>query len=57
MSEKERTILNKMAKLPEPLQDKFLYGLQVAAMTVETLKEVEHEPRKDGLPGHDGKPE
>lgn len=57
MSEKEKAILSKMAKLPEPLQDKFLDRLEGAAMAIDMMKEVEHEPRKDGLPGHDGKPE
>lgn len=46
MSEKEKAILNKMAKLPEPLQDKFLDRLEGAAMAIDMMKEVDHEPRE-----------
>lgn len=54
MSEKEKTILSKMAKLPEQLQDKFLDRLEGAAMAIDMMKEVEHEPRENGIPGHAG---
>ena len=54
MSEKDKTILSKMAKLPEPLQDKFLDRLEGAAMAIDMMKEVDHEPREERIPRHDG---
>ena len=53
MSEKEKTILSKMARLPEQLQDKFLDRLEGAAMAIDMMKEVDHEPRESRVPGHD----
>ena len=54
MSEKEKVFLTKIAKLPEPLQDKILDRIEGAAMAIDMMKEVDHGPRKDGLPGHAG---
>ena len=54
MSSKEKEILDKMAKLPEPLQDKFLDRLEGAAMALNLMKEVKHEPREKRVSGHDG---
>lgn len=57
MSEKEKVILSKMAKLPEPLQDKFLDRIEGAAMALDLMKEVKHEPREKRVSGHDGRAE
>ena len=50
MSEKEKDMLQKIAALPAPLQDKFLERIQGAVMALDTLgaeKEAQT-GRKDG---------
>lgn len=43
MSEKQKQILDKFAKLPEPLQDKFLDRIQGATMALDVLASKEPE--------------
>lgn len=37
MSEKEKQLLDKIAKLPEPLQDKFLDRLEGARLAIDVI--------------------
>lgn len=49
MSEKEKAILDKIAKLPEASREKLLFGLNCAAMAIEDKKhEAEDEEANNG---------
>ena len=61
MSEKEKAMLEKLAALPAPLQDRFLDRIQGATMALDVLKATatneeggRHGPGENGIPGHDG---
>ena len=58
MSEKEKAMLEKLAALPAPLQDRFLDRIQGATMALDMLgvrKEgVQDEPGEGSVPRHDG---
>ena len=56
MSEKEKRIAEGIAKLPDPLKDRFLDKIEGAAMAMDLLgnkKGVRDESGETGLPRHD----
>ena len=48
MSEKEKAMLEKLAALPEPLQDRFLDRIQGATMALDMLKPPPTKDEKEG---------
>lgn len=60
MSEKEKAMLEKLAALPAPLQDRFLDRIQGATMALDMLGATapkeggQNGPGEGGLPRNDG---
>lgn len=50
MSEKEKAMLEKLAALPEPLQDRFLDRIQGATMALDMLKPPLPKEQEGGRP-------
>ena len=60
MSEKEKKIVEGIAKLPGPMKDRFLDKIEGAVMALDMLapqKGEQNEPREKRVPGHAGSAE
>ena len=57
MSEKEKKIVEGIAKLPDQMKERFLDKIEGAVMALDMLapqKGEQDEPRENGIPGHAG---